>query len=121
MKTPIKDLLKFVQDEVEVDESMSLQADYMDGADEDLSASMRGMSISGEVPGDILEELKHEQGRERMYGLDRLIRYAPEESLKTIVEKIFAAKDKRLVYIKRYTHEIIGVISISNIFTYVTS
>ncbi len=121
MKTPIKEVLKWIQEESEVDESLSYLPEAMEGTEEDLSMSMRGMSISGEVSCDILEEMKHEQPHDKISGLDRLILYKPEESFKTIVEKIFASSDKRLIHIRRTSREIAGVISVTNIFTYVTS
>jgi len=117
MKTPIKDILKLVQEEGDIDESISCAPEAMEGAEEDLSASMRNMSISGEIPTELLEEIKHE----KVFGIDRLISYKPEETLKTIVEKIFASADKRLINIKRTTREIAGVISVTNIFSYITS
>lgn len=121
MKTPIREILKGVQEEGDIDESLSYLPEAMEGTEEDLSASMRGMSLSGEVSNDILEELKHEQLHEKISGIDRLILYKPEETLKIIVEKIFASPDKRLIRIHRSTREILGVISVTNIFTYVTS
>ena len=120
MKSPIKDVLKGIQEEIDVDESSYLP-EAMEGTEEDLSASMRGMSISGEASNDILEEMKHEQLHDKVSGIDRLILYKPEETLKAIVEKIIASPDKRLIYFKRSTREIMGVISVTNIFTYVTS
>jgi len=121
MKTPIKDVLKWVQEEGEIDESASFLPEAMEGTEEDLSASMRVMSISGDVPADIVEEFKHEFTHEKIYGIDRLIQYKPEETLKTIIEKIIASPDKRLICMKRSTREIAGVISVTNIFTYVTT
>ena len=119
MRTPIKDILKLVQSEGDVEESVSFLPEAMEGTEEDLSASMRGMSISGDVPIEVLEELK--QPYDKIYGIDRLITYKPEETLKTIIEKIFAAPDKRLICMKKGSHDITGVISITNIFTYATS
>ena len=121
MGTPIKEVLKWVQEEGDIDESLSYPQEAMEGTEEDLSTSMKGMSISGEVSNEILEELKHEQFHERISGIDRLIIYKPEESLKTIIEKLFASPDKRLINIKRSTKEIVGVISVTNVFVYAMS
>jgi hypothetical protein len=115
MRTPIKEVLKWIQEEGDIDESLSYLPEAMEITEEDLSASVKGMSISGEVSNDILEELKHD----KISGIDRLIFYKPEETLKTIIEKLFASPDKRLINIKRATREIIGVISVSNVFVYV--
>jgi hypothetical protein len=121
MRAPIRDVLNWTQEEGDIDESMLVFPEGMEGTEEDLSTSMKGMSISGELSNDILEELKHEQLHDRIFGIDRLILYKPEDTLKTIVEKLFAAPDKRLVNIKRGTREITGVISVTNIFVYATS
>lgn len=121
MRTPIKEVLKWTQEEGDIDESLSYLPEAMEGTEDDLSENIKGMSISGEVSNDILEELKHEQLHEKISGIDRLILYKPEESLKIIVEKLFASPDKRLVNIRSTTREIIGLISVSNVFVYVMS
>jgi len=121
MRASIKDVLNWTQEEGDIDESLLLLSEAMEGTEDDLSTSMKGMSISGELSNDILEEIKHEQLHDKISGIDRLILYKPEDTLKTIVEKLFAAPDKRLVNIRRGTREIIGVISVTNIFVYATS
>jgi len=121
MQTPIKEVLKWIQEEGDIDESLSYLPEAMEGTEEDLSVSIKGMSISGEVSNDILEELKREQFHDKISGIDRLMFYKPEETLKTIIEKLFASPDKRLINIKRATREILGVISVSNVFVYIVS
>lgn len=114
----MKDVLSWTQEEGDMDESLP---EAMEGMEDDLSASMRAISISGEVSSDVLEEYKQELFRNKISGIDRLILYKPEETLKTIVEKLFASPDKRLVNLRRGSLEIIGVISVTNIFVYATS
>eukprot|EP00826_Nyctotherus_ovalis_P008441 TRINITY_DN12187_c0_g1_i8.p1 TRINITY_DN12187_c0_g1~~TRINITY_DN12187_c0_g1_i8.p1 ORF type:complete len:107 (+),score=14.16 TRINITY_DN12187_c0_g1_i8:49-321(+) len=83
----------------------------------DRSTSFRAVSISGEVSSDVME--KPEPQHDKVSGIDRLMFYKPEESLKTIIEKLFASPDKRLINIKRSTKEILGVISVTDVFVYV--
>lgn len=116
MKTPIKEILKLVQDETDMEESVSLMADGPENTEEELSTSMKMLSFSAENA----EEQKREAVQEKVYGYERLFLFTPEDTLKTIIEKIVASPDKRLLYIARGTAELKAVISITDIFTYVT-
>ena len=120
MKAPIKDILKLVQKEDDVDESMPGVQEAMERAEDDLSGSMKMLSLSNENLNDP-EESKHDFGPDRIFGFDRLFLYTPEDTLKSIVEKIVASPDKRLICLRKGTREVSSVISITDIFTYVTS
>ncbi len=119
MKTPIKDILRLVQKEGDFDESMSGVQEVMELAEDDLSESMKMLSVSIENPNDG-EEFKHEFGPDRIYGFDRVFLYTPDDTLKAIIEKIVASPDKRLICLRKNTREVASVISITDIFTYVT-
>ena len=62
----------------------------------------------------------NENPHKEMSRIGRLLPYKPEETLKTIIEKLFASSDKRLINMNAETKEIEGVISVNNIFVYAT-
>ncbi len=119
MCTPIKEILKLVQKDGDFEELSSPLQEPMDVSGEELSERMMSMSI--EHSNEQLEEGKHDSPPERISGCDRLFLYTPDDSLKHIIEKIVAAPDKRLVQLRKGTKEVVGVLSITDILTYVTS
>ena len=100
MGAPIKEVLKWIQEEGEIDDGSFSES-------KDLAEDLEKMSLSEKLG--------------KFSGIDRLLFYKPEENFKIIVEKIFASYDKRLINLKIDTREIIGVISMTNIFFYAMS
>jgi predicted Ser/Thr protein kinase len=100
MGTPIKEVLKWVHKEKDLE--------GIPFAVEDISEGISRL---------IINERPHKETSR----IGRLLPYKSEETLKTIIEKLFASSDKRLINMNAETREIEGMISMSNIFVYATS
>jgi len=54
-----------------------------------------------------------------IYGIDRVLLFKPEESVKVIVEKVMVAPDRRLVCLDRKNMKIKGIISITDVIDFI--